>query len=72
MSKTTLTFKVSTIALTIVDISTLIYFIFTLTLALNNEIILSKTHLITLIATVTINLVYVLYSTLYLVIHKKK
>ena len=55
MNKTTLAFKVSTILISIIDISTLVYFIVTLVSVLSNKIILAKGHLVLLITALIIN-----------------
>lgn len=72
MSKTTLTFKISTITLAIIDISALLFFIFTLISVFSNKIILAKSHLVLLILTLVLNAIYVIYLVTYLIIHKRK
>lgn len=72
MSKTTLTFKISTITLAIIDISALLFFIFTLISVFSNKIILAKSHLVLLILTLVLNAIYVIYLVIYLIIHKRK
>lgn len=72
MNKTTLAFKVSTILISIIDISTLVYFIVTLISVLSNKIILAKGHLVLLITALIINSLYVIYLIIYLIIHKKR
>ena len=72
MNRTSLTFKLSTIALAIINLSTLIFFIFTLISVFGNKIILTKLHLVLLIIVLIINAIYAIYLITYLIIHKRK
>ena len=72
MSRLTKPFKITTWLISIIDIATLVYFVVSLTLALNQKTILNTAHLVILIITIVLNVVYVVYIFSYLIIHKKK
>ena len=72
MSRPTKPFKITTWLISIIDIATLVYFVVSLTLALNQKTILNTAHLVILIITIVLNVVYVVYIFSYLIIHKKK
>ena len=72
MSRLTKPFKITTWLISIIDIATLVYFVVSLTLALNQKTILNTAHLVILIITIVLNVVYVVYIFSYIIIHKKK
>lgn len=72
MSRTSKTFKITTILLSIIDILAIVYFAISLSLAINQKTILNTAHLVLLIITIIINTVYCGYLITYLIIHKKK
>jgi hypothetical protein len=72
MSRLTKPFKITTWLISIIDIATLVYFVVSLTLALNQKTILNTAHLVILIIAIVLNVVYVVYIFSYLIIHKKK
>ena len=72
MNKVTKPFKITTILISIIDIATLVYFILYLSLALSQKTILNTAHLVILIITIVLNVMYVIFLITYLIIHKKK
>lgn len=72
MNKTTKTFKITTILLSIINIFAIIFFAVSLSLALSQKTILNTTHLFILIITIIFNVLYTAYVVTYLIIHKKK
>ena len=72
MSKLNTTFKVSTILISIIDILALVYFGVSVFQAINQTTILAKSHIVLLIITIILNVIYASYLVTYLIIHKKK
>ena len=72
MSKLTTTFKVSSLLISIIDILSLVYFGISVFQALNQTTILTKSHIVILIITIVLNVIYASYLITYLIIHKKK